>query len=51
MPHDKCTGPSEVVKEISDEWEVFNLFDYKEHNETLPSSGLSILRKKNEFNH
>ena len=47
--HDSCTGPSEVVKEISDEWEVFNLFDYKEKNEVLPSSGLTLLRKKDEI--
>mgnify|MGYP001568457148 FL=1 len=46
--HDSCTGPSEVVKEVSDKWEVFNLFDYKEKNEVLPSSGLTLLRKKNE---
>ena len=46
--HDSCTGPSEVVKEVSDEWEVFNLFDYKEKNEVLPSSGLTLLRKKDE---
>jgi len=46
--HDSCTGPSEVVKEISDNWEVFNLFDYKEKNEVLPSSGLTLLRKKDE---
>ena len=46
--HDSCTGPSEVVKEISDEWEVFNLFDYKEKSEKLSSSGLTLLRKKNE---
>jgi len=45
---DLCTGPSQVVKEISDEWEVFNLFDYKEKNEVLPSSGLTLLRRKNE---
>ena len=47
-PHDKCTGPNEVVKEISDDWEVFNLFDYKEKSEKLSSSGLTLLRKKNE---
>ena len=46
--HDSCTGPSEVVKEISDNWEVFNLFDYKEKNEVLPSVGLTLLRRKNE---
>ena len=45
---DLCTGPSEVIKEISDEWEVFNLFDYKEKNEVLPSSGLTLLRRKDE---
>ena len=44
-PHDACTGPSEVVKEVSDEWEVFNLFDYREENEKLPSTGLTLLRK------
>ena len=47
-PHDICTGPSEVVKEISfinREWEVFNLFDYKEKNQVLPSTGLTLLRK------
>ena len=47
-PHDVCTGPSEVVKEVSEEWETFNLFDYKEKNEVLPSSGLTLLRRKNE---
>ena len=47
-PHDICTGPSEVVKEISSlnqVWEVFNLFDYKGKDEVLPSSGLTLLRK------
>ena len=44
--HDSCTGPSEAVKEISDEWEVFNLFDYKEKSEKLSSSGLTLLRKR-----
>jgi len=47
-PHDICSGPSDVVKEIGDEWEVFNLFDYKEKNEVLPSSGLTLLRRTNE---
>ena len=47
-PHDICIGPSEVVKDVSDEWETFNLFDYKEKNEVLPSSGLTLLRKKDE---
>ena len=46
--HDSCTGPSEVVKEVSNKWEVFNLFDYREKNEVLPSSGLTLLRRKNE---
>jgi hypothetical protein len=46
--HDECSGPSEVVKEVSDKWEVFNLFDYKEKNEVLPSSGLTLLRRKSE---
>ena len=45
-PHDACIGPSEVVKEVSDDWEVFNLFDYREKNEVLSSSGLTLLRKK-----
>ena len=44
-PHDVCTGPSEVVKEVSDEWETFNLFDHKEKSEKLSSSGLTILRR------
>jgi len=44
-PHDACTGPSEVVKEVSDEWETFNLFDHKEKSEKLSSSGLTILRR------
>ena len=48
--YDPCTGPSEVVKEIGlEKWEVFNLFDYKEKNEVLPSSGLTILRRKDEI--
>ena len=47
-PHDACTGPSEVVKEVSDDWEVFNLFDHHVNYEKLSSSGLTLLRKKNE---
>jgi len=47
-PHDMCIGPSEVVKEISYKWEVFNLFDYKEKSEKLSSSGLTLLRRKSE---
>ena len=46
--HDLCMGPSKFIKEISDELEVFNLFDYKEKNEVLPSSGLTLLRRKDE---
>ena len=46
--HDLCTGPSELIKEISDEWEVFNLFDHHVNYEKLSSSGLTLLRKKNE---
>ena len=46
--HDECSGPSEVVKEISYKWEVFNLFDYKEKSEKLSSSGLTLLRRKSE---
>jgi hypothetical protein len=45
-PHDVCTGPSEVVKEVSDEWETFNLFDHREKSEKLSSSGLTILRRR-----
>ncbi len=47
-PHDVCTGPNEVVKEVSDEWETFNLFDHKNKSEKLSSSGLTLLRRKNE---
>ena len=48
--YDPCTGPSEVVKEIGlEKWEVFNLFDYKDKNEVLSSSGLTILRRKDEI--
>ena len=48
--YDPCTGPGEVVKEIGlEKWEVFNLFDYKDKNEVLPSSGLTILRRKDEI--
>jgi hypothetical protein len=43
-----CIGPSEVVKEVGEEWEVFNLFDYKEKSEKLSSSGLTLLRRKSE---
>ena len=46
-PHDVCTGPSEVVKEVGGEWEVFNLFDFKEKAEKLSSAGLTLLRRKN----
>ena len=45
-PHDVCTGPSEVVKEVSEEWETFNLFDHREKSEKLSSSGLTILRRR-----
>ena len=47
-PHDMCIGPSEVVKEVGEKWEVFNLFDYKEKSEKLSSSGLTLLRRKSE---
>jgi len=46
--HDLCMGPSKFIKEISNKWEIFNLFDYKEKSEKLPSSGLTLLRRKNE---
>jgi len=45
---DLCMGPSKFIKEINDEWELFNLFDHKEKNEVLPSSGLTLLRRKDE---
>ena len=45
-PHDTCTGPSNVVSEIDEDWEIFNLFDFREKNEKLSSSGLTILRRK-----
>jgi hypothetical protein len=45
-PHDVCTGPSEVVKEVGDKWETFNLFDHREKSEKLSSSGLTILRRR-----
>ena len=48
-PHDTCTGPSDVVKELDKKWEVFNLFDYREKNSKLSSSGLTLLRKKSEI--
>ena len=44
-PHDVCTGPSEFIESVSDEWEVFNLFDYKEKSVKVSSSGLTLLRK------
>ena len=47
-PHDMCIGPSEVVKEVGEKWEVFNLFDYKEKSEKLSSSGLTLLRRQSE---
>ena len=47
-PHDICTGPSQVISEVQDEWEVFNLFDHKEKSEKVTSSGLTLLRRKNE---
>jgi len=45
-PHDTCTGPSEVVSEIDEDWQIFNLFDFREKDEKLSSSGLTILRRK-----
>ncbi len=53
-PHDICTGPSRVVSDLSfrlqvkDEWEVFNLFDHKEKSDKVTSSGLTLLRRKDE---
>ena len=45
--YDECCGGCCFIKEITDvgNWEVFNLFDYKEKSEKLSSSGLTILRK------
>ncbi|MBC8428565.1 class I SAM-dependent methyltransferase [bacterium] len=47
-PHDVCIGPSEFIESVSDEWEVFNLFDYKEKSVKVRSSGLTLLRKIDE---
>ena len=46
-PHDTCYGPSDFIKEIPIEWEIFNLFDHKDKSEKLSSSGLTLLRRKN----
>ena len=46
-PHDMAIGPSKFIKEISDEWEVFNLFDFKEKSMKLNSTGLTLLKKAN----
>ena len=44
-PHDTCHGPSEFIKEIPIEWQVFNLFDHKDKSNKLSTTGLTILRK------
>ena len=43
--HDTCYGPSEFIKEISDDWQQFNLFDFKDKSMNLSSTGLTLLRK------
>lgn len=47
-PHDTCYGPSDFIKEIPIEWQIFDLFDFKDKSTTLSSTGLTILRKQNE---
>ena len=47
-PHDTCYGPSDFIKEIPIEWEIFNLFDHKNKSEKLSSTGLTLLRRANE---
>ncbi len=47
-PHDTCYGPSDFIKEIPIEWQIFDLFDFKNKSTTLSSTGLTILRKQNE---
>ena len=44
-PHDTCYGPSDFIKEIPIEWQLFNLFDHKDKSNKLSSTGLTILRK------
>lgn len=42
------SGPSQFVKDFnSDEWEIFNLFNYGRLKEKPSSSGVTILRRKN----
>ena len=48
-PHDTCYGPSDFIKEIPIEWEIFNLFDHKDKSEKLSSTGVTLLRKSNEI--
>ena len=48
-PHDTCYGPSDFIKEIPIEWEIFNLFDHQDKSEKLSSTGLTLLRKSNEI--
>tara|TARA_B100000073_G_C23618303_1_gene527434 strand:- start:105 stop:806 length:702 start_codon:yes stop_codon:yes gene_type:complete len=47
-PHDTCYGPSDFIKEIPIEWEIFNLFDHKDKSEKLSTTGLTLLRKTDE---
>jgi len=44
-PHDTCYGPSDFIKEIPNEWQKFDLFDYRDKSEKVSSSGLTILRR------
>ena len=48
-PHDTCYGPSDFIKDIPIEWDIFNLFDHKDKSEKLSSTGLTLLRKSNEI--
>ena len=48
-PHDTCYGPSDFIKEIPIEWEIFNLFDHQDKSEKLSSTGLTLLRRSNEI--
>ena len=47
-PHDTCYGPSDFIKEIPIEWEMFNLFDHRDKSEKLSTTGLTLLRKHND---
>ena len=40
-PHNTCYGPSDIIREIPVEWEIFNLFDHRDKCEKLSSTGLT----------